>query len=334
MSKRIEKVADHFWDNIVNEDNRDFIESFLEQPHLSPDSVGQYRSALKIFAKWIYDNTYSENEGREKLITELIPRDAGKYQAWLKKKGLSSGSIRFKRSAVSSLCIYIEGMYDKEYPNFRNIFTKAVKQIKKSPKKEKNPLNSKELSHLADVLEEKGELQKLAYLWFTYITGCRREESRQIRVEIAGYDRYVNKKGDKKEYYQTHTVRAKGAGEEGKIRRFNFDQRAMDAITAWVEYRKTQVEDDDCEFLFVSKRGGKYQQVSKNTFNSWCQKFSEILEGRPVHPHLIRSTRATIAKVEDGVSIESIQKMLGHNSSETTKIYIVNEDDDDDDDLY
>lgn len=334
MAKKIEEVTEDFWENVVDEYNRELIEAFLDQQHLSDATLKQYTSALKIFAKWIYDHCYMKREGREKYIVELKPRDALKYQNWLISKGLSSSGIKFKRSAVSSLCNFIELYYGDEHKDFRNIFTKAIPTVAKSNVKEKQPLTMKEINKLAKELEKKEEWQKLAYLWFTYSTGCRREESRQVLAEVATYEKHVDKKGNQKEYYVTHSIRAKGAGKEGKVRKFTFDQRAMDAINKWLDYRKTQVDGDDCKYLFVSKSKGKYRQLSANTFNLWCTEFSEILGGRPVHPHLFRSSRATNAVVEEGKDIKAVQKLLGHNSSQTTEIYVVRDESDDLDDLY
>ncbi len=335
--KKIEEVTEEFWENEINDTNRDLIEDFLSQQHLSPATLKQYESALKIFAKWVYDTTYSKKEGSEKIIPELRPRDARKYQDWLITKGLSPNAVKFKRSAVSSLCGFIELYYDREYPNFRNIYSKAIPNVPKSNVKEKVPLTVKEIDTLAKELEKRGEWQKLAYLWFTYSTGCRREESRQILKEVGSYEKHVDKEGNEKKYYVTHTVRAKGKGKEGKPRKFKFDERAMQAIQKWLEYRASQVSQvfgDTCEYLFVSKRKDDYKQISANTFNLWCKEFSEILGGRPVHPHLFRSSRATNAVIEEGKDIKSVQKLLGHNSSQTTEIYVVRDDADDDDDLY
>ncbi|MFS0905809.1 tyrosine-type recombinase/integrase [Priestia aryabhattai] len=335
--KKIEEVTDDFWDNVVSDTNRELIEAFLDQQHLSDATLKQYTSALKIFAKWVYDFCFVKKDGEEKIIPELKPRDALKYQNWLISKGLSSSAIKFKRSAVSSLCNFIELYYNDEYPNFRNIYTKAVPTVAKNSVKEKVPLTMKEINKIAKELEKRQDWQKLAYLWFTYSSGCRREESRQLLVEVATYDKHVDKKGNAKDYYITHNIRAKGAGKEGKVRKFTFDQRAMDAIKKWVEYRSLQVNQtfgDTCPYLFVSKNKDDYRQVSPNTFNLWCKEFSKILGGKPVHPHLFRSSRATNAVVEEGKDIKAVQKLLGHNSSQTTEIYVVRDESDDLDDLY
>lgn len=331
MAKKIEEVSDDFWNNEIDEENRMLIEEFLEQQHFSPATLKQYKSGLKIFAKWVHD--FCLPKGKKKIY-DLKPRDALKYQNWLIGKGLSPNAIKFKRSTVSSLCGYIEVFYGEDYDGFRNIFTKAVPNVAKSNIKEKQPLSIKEIEKLAKELTKREDWQKLAYLWFTYNTGCRREESRQLLKEVVTYENAVDKKGNVKKYYITHSIRAKGKGREGKPRKFKFDERAMQAIKKWIEHRATLVENDDCPFVFVSKTKDGYKQLSANTFNLWCDEFSKILGGRPVHPHLFRSSRATNAVIEEGKDIKSVQKLLGHNSSQTTEIYVVRDDADDDDDLY
>lgn len=326
--KKIEEITEEFWAKEVNENNKELIEDFLGQQHLSPATLKQYESGLKIFAKWVYDNA------KNKDITELKPRDALKYQNWLINKELSPSAIKFKRSAVSTLCGFIEVYYNDDYPNFRNIFTKAIPNVAKSNVKEKIPLTTIEIEKIIKVLTKKQDWQKIAYIWFTYSTGCRREEARQLLAEVENYEKHKDAKGNVKDYYVTHNIRAKGRGKEGKVRKFTFDEKAMKAIKRWMEYRKEQLPNDKCPYLFVSKGKDGYKQLSANTFNLWCEQFSKIIGGKPVRPHLFRTSRATNAVVEEGKDIKSVQKLLGHESSQTTEIYVVRDDSDDLDDLF
>lgn len=328
--EKIPKVTAQFWNNKILPENRIIIEEFLEQGELSLKTIEQYESALKIFARWVHENCLPLGEAK---ITDLKPRDARKYQNWLINQGLGNSSVKFKRASVSSLCSYIEEMYVDEFPHFRNIFTKGIKNVGTEKVKEKVPLTSREIARLVEVLTEREEWQKLAYLLFTYSTGCRREESRLLRTEVVDYDYHVTAKGETKNYYKTHKIRCKGSGRVGKIRQFEFGNDAMEAIKKWVAERKENYPDDDCEYVFVSKTKEGYRQVSPNTFNTWCDYFGKII-GKKVHPHLLRSSRATISVVEEGHDIKSLQKLLGHNSSTTTEIYIVRDDDEGLDDLF
>lgn len=331
MAGKIDKVSTQFWNNIVLEENKELIEEFLSQGQLSLETIKQYESSLKIFARWVHYNCRPKGEVK---ITDLTVRDARRYQDWLINQGLGNSAVKFKRSAVSSLCTHIEVYYADIYPNFRNIFTKGVKNVGNTKVKEKVPLNSREIAKLIEVLTERQEWQKLAYLMFTYSTGCRREESRQLKTEVVDYDFHVTRKGEVKNYYKTHNIRCKGKGREGKIRKFEFGEDAMRAIRKWVEYRKEQYPDDNCEYVFTTysnKEGCR--QVSPNTFNTWCDYFGEII-GKKVHPHLLRSSRATISVVEEGHDIKALQRLLGHNSSTTTEIYVVRDEDEGLDGLF
>lgn len=319
MAEKISEVTEQEWLE-VNDFNRSITEEFLEQQHLSPHTLKQYRSSLRIFFRWVKDNCGN------KAITDLKPRDALRYQNFLIGRELSSSAVKFKRSSVSSLCGYIELYYGEDYPLFRNIYNKKIPNPAKSLKHEKKPLSVEEYELLVKTLEEREEWQKLAYVWFTYITGCRRGESAQLLKEVANYDKAPNKN-----YYVTHSIRAKGKGREGKVRKFQFDDNAMNAIRNWIHYRG----EDDCPYLFVKKtKDGKVSPLSPGSFNYWCSNdFAEIV-GKRVHPHLFRSSRATNLVVHEKKNIEAAQALLGHNDPNTTKIYVVKDSEDDLDTIF
>lgn len=320
MTEKLPPVSDDFWQNEVNEFNREITEEFLQQQHLSPHTLKQYESALKQFFRWVHDNC------KNKPLHELKPRDALRYQNFLIARGLSSNAVKFKRSAVSSLCGYVELYYSDEFPLFRNIYNKKIPNPPRTLKYEKKPLSEEEFQHLIDELKNREQWQMLAYVLFSYSSGCRRSEAAQLRKEVIHYD-----KVEGKNYYVTHNIRTKGRGKEGKIRKLVFDDMAMDALKKWIEARG----EDDCEYVFVNKtRDGKVEPLSPSAFNYWCSEIFTDIVGRRVHPHMLRSTRATHLVAIEGKNIESAQALLGHESSETTALYVVKDTDDDLDDVF
>lgn len=322
---KIVGFTDEEFERLVDPITKELVDDFLRQSQKSDQTLKQYKSGLYIFCKFVYD------ELKNKPVTELKIRDALRYQNKLVDLGLSDSSIKFKRSVVSAFYLHIEAFWSDEYPNVRNIFTKAVPNVGNEKKKEKIPLTSAEIKKLTQHLIETKKWQQLAYLTYTYQTGCRREESRQLKKEVVDYEKYVNPKGEQKNYYLTHTIRAKGRGKAGKIRRFQFGEDAMVALRHWIEERG----EDDCEYMFVSKdrETKEYKQIKADTFNAWCTQWGKFL-GKKVHPHLLRSSRATNSVVEDGKDIKAVQQLLGHNSSSTTEIYVVRNDDDAVDELF
>ncbi|MCI1763634.1 tyrosine-type recombinase/integrase [Heyndrickxia oleronia] len=323
--KKIPEVTIEEW-NKVNEFNREKTEEFLQQQHLSPHTRIQYESALRIFFRFIHDKF------NNLPLYELKPRHALQYQNFLMSRELSSSAVKFKRSAVSSLCGYLELYYSDEYPLFRNIYSKQIPNPPKSFKHEKKPLTVEELENLISELEKRQEWQMVAYIQFSYDSGCRRSETVQLLKEVVNYD-YVKdpRTGENLPYYRTHDIRTKGKGSVGKIRKLIYSDVSKGAINKWLEVRG----EDDCPYVFVKKtKEGKVRQLSASTFNDWCTNvFSEIV-GRRVHPHQLRASRATNLVAVEGKNIEKVKSLLGHESSETTKIYVVREDEDDVTDLF
>lgn len=325
QAEKLREVTEEEWKE-VNEFNREITQEFLEQAHLSPQTLTQYQSGLKIFFRWVKDNCSN------KPIYELKPRDALRYQNFLIGRNLSSNAVKFKRSSVSSLCGYIELYYSDEYPLFRNIYNKKIPNPPKSLKNEKQPLSKDELDLLINTLKEKQEWQMVAYIMFSYWSGCRRSETAQLKKEVVNYERVKDSKtGEYKDYYMTNPIRCKGKGREGNVRKLVFGEEAMEAIKTWLEHRG----EDDCEMVFVKKtKEGKVTPLHAGAFNYWCSELFTEIVGRRVHPHQLRSSRATHLVTIDGKDIKTAQKVLGHQSSETTEIYVIREDDDDIDDAF
>jgi len=334
LAKQIPEVTSEQWQQ-VNEFNRNMVQEYLDNSvHLSPKTLEQYRSALRIYFWWVNQNLNNKSN------IEIKSREYLRFQNWITNLGLSESAIRFKRSTISSFNQYIMLYYEDDFPTFKNYVTKQIKVECSGKVYKKIPLIPDEMEILCKELEKRGEWQKLAYVKFTYSSGCRRAEAVQLLKEVVDYIPIIktvktkDKEGKDIEVeitkYKTGDIRRKGKGRVGKVKPLEFDQEAMNAIKKWIEERG----EDDCPYVFVSKIEGKYRNINEQSFNDWCiNVFSDII-GRRIHPHLFRSSRATNGVVYEGKSLESMQKLLGHLSSETTKIYVVKEDSDDADEAF
>lgn len=325
VTEKSPEITKEQW-NQVNEFNKEMLEEFLQQGHLSPHTKKQYESALRIFFVFIHDKC------KNLPLHELKPKHALQYQNFLMNRDMSSSAVKLKRSAVSSICGYIELYHNDDYPLFRNIYSKQIPNPPKAFRHEKKPLTPDELIFLISELEKREEWQMVAYIQFSYDSGCRRGEVRQVLKSIMDAEFVKDKStGEDKKYYLTHEVRCKGSGKVGKPRKLTFSDISKDAIRKWLEVRG----EDECPFIFVTKtKAGKVAQASLTLANTWCNEvFSEII-GRRVHPHQLRASRATNAVLYENKDIETVKNLLGHISSETTKIYVVKEGEDEVNDLY
>lgn len=335
VAKRSDDITDEMWEE-VNKFNRDMVKDYLEnQTHLSPKSLLNYSSALRIYFWWVKENLNNKN------CTEIKKKEFLRFLNWMNNRGLSDSAMKFKKSSVSAFNTFIENFYEDEFPLFRNYVSSDMKVATTGKVHEKIPLTPEEIDFLYKELEARNEWQKLAYVKFSYSTGCRRAEARQLLKEIINYEprktivKVRDENGVEHELesisYKTHNIRCKGKSKIGRIRKLQFGQDVKDAIEKWLEVRG----DDDCPYVFVVKhKDGSVKQVGEETFNGWCKGlFSEIMKRR-INPHCFRMSRATNLVCSQGRSIETAQKLLGHESSETTKIYVVREDSFDADDAF
>lgn len=337
-AKRSDDITDEMWLE-VNEFNRNMVQEFLDnQTELAVKTKIGYKSGLRIFFYWVKQNL------NNKSFLEIKKKEYVRYLNWITNRGLSDSAIRFKKSSVSSFCNYVMMMYEDEYPTFRN-FTVGLKVVKTGNVHPKEPLTPDEYLMLCEELEKRKEWQKLAYLVFTYSTGCRRAEARQLLKEVVDYPakekkiKIVDDDGNEQEAisksYQTHTIRCKGSSIVGKPRKLKFGEDAMYWMKKWLEERG----DDDCPYMFVvktkNKETGEYntRQVGEDTFNGWCERLFAKIIGRRCHPHQFRESRATNLVVYEHKSAEVAQKLLGHNDVSTTKNhYIIRNDETDESD--
>jgi site-specific recombinase XerD len=334
MKDKIKPVTKLEWDSI-NPVNKQMVEEYLDSlVDLSEQTLKQYTSSIRIYFRFI------KEQCKDIPFYEIKSRDYIKYQNTLSRGGMSSSGVAFKRSTISAFNDWIITYYSDIYPTFHNYITKQIKKPPKAFVHKKEPLTEDELNQIIKVLEEKEMWQQLAYLTYTYSTGCRRTESRLLLKEVADYEIVVKKKTIKdengedieveKKYYVTHEIRCKGSGHVGKVRKLKFDERAMYYIKKWLEVRGN----DDCPYMFISKYRGTINKVSESTFGDWCHNYFEPVIGRRIHPHLFRESRATNLVVYQNKDIETAQCLLGHESSETTQIYLIRDTSEDSDDAF
>ena len=333
-AKHSDEITDEMWQQI-NEFNRDLVQEFLDyKVELSHQSKIQYKSNLRIFFWWVHEHL------NDKKCVDIKKKEFVRYLNWLTNRGLSENAIKIKKSIVSSFCNYMVEYYEDEYPMFRSFVTSSMKVVKTGLVHEKKPLTPEEIEQLYKKLEELEKWQILAYVKVSYSSAARRAETRQLLKEIANYSpiekevKYIDENGVEQigiaRYYLSHTVRGKGASVAGKPKKLKIDQDAMDAVRKWLEVRG----DDDCPYLFVTKdKDGNYKQVSESTFNEWCSGILTKLIGRRCFSHIWRESKATNLVLYEHKSSKVAQKLLGHESVETTEsAYIIRDIEDDESD--
>lgn len=289
-----------------NKNNRDLIDGFFEEnPTLSPQTKKQYWSALRQFLWFVHEKLNDKN------WESITKREFNKYLNMLISNGMSSGGIKLKKSAVSTVCEYIIDVLSEDdglkYGTFRN-FTKGKMKIAKNQVYEKIAITEEEYHLIMDTLLEKEKYMEMAWVACAFASGARRGGLRQFKSEIAN-----QKIKDGQKFFKTNIVREKGASIDGKPVDYLLPVDVMTYIKLWLEHRGYEHE-----YLFTVRYGGNVKQISLGWANGFCKNvLSEIL-GRRVNPHLWKGSAIT-NYLSKGLSLKFVsQNIAKHNDTSTT----------------
>ena len=172
-----------------------------------------------------------------------------------------------------------------------------IKPIKYE-KTERKPLTQIELEYIRQACTTNREK---AIVEFLYSTGCRVSELAAVKKSDIDW----NKK----------SVHLFGKGKKHRTSYLN-----AKAEVTLLEYLKNR--NDENEYLFVSERK-PHGQLKRCAIEKIIRQIAErAVEQvkKPVSPHIFRHTTATTA-LNNGMQIEDISKLLGHESVGTTMIY-------------
>ncbi len=293
--------------NKCNCETREMIEEFFAaKSQLSKDTRVQYRSALRQFAYWLHESAM------DKPLYKVKKRDFVRFMSYLVNRGMSSSGLKFKKSAVSSLCKYIEdNVVDdddmEEYAKFRN-FTTSFTDIPKNYVYDKIPVSEEEYRTLLEVLESDENYLAAAWVATAFNSGARRGGIIQFKTEcISGGI------PEGKSYIMSNKVREKGRGADGKIVDYMLNEEAVKYIQIWLDKRGYEHE-----FIFTTKYGGEIKQMSREWAAELCSNTLSDILGRRINPHLFKASAVTNL-LEKGKDIKLVSKHIAkHNDISTT----------------
>ena len=254
--------------NLVNQDNKDLLEEFVEYMQSigrSELTVIGYESDIRIYYIWNMRNNKNKDFH---LITK---RSVMKYQNWLMNElGLSSSRVRRLRSAISSMSNFIETVLDDDFPEFRNIVNK-IPAPASQPVREKTVFEDEELEELLAILVEREYYQEACALALAMYSGARKAELTRFKVGYFKPEYIVH--GSL--YKSPEKILSKGRG--GKMStKYVLANGFKPYLDGWIKKREELGIEND--YLFVTKSKDKWIQAKISTFDSWATRFNAMID--------------------------------------------------------
>lgn len=255
---------------------------------LSERTLDYYRYTLTAWLRFL-----------NKPLSDTTPDDIRMYFAYLQTyTGNSPKTINNHRRNLSA---FYQWLNDEEICKSNPV--RRVPQMKEQyvPKK---AFSNRELEKIRCAAAEYDELRASAIVEVFLSTGCRVGEMEKMqRHEVNWTDGSM-------------VVHGKG----NKDRVVFLNDKARFFLERYLKSR-----DDDNPNLFVSLHS-PHDGLGKSSIEKIIREIGTEC-GVKAHPHKFRRTCATNA-LRHGMPIDQVARMLGHNSIETTKIYLDTDDED------
>jgi integrase/recombinase XerD len=286
----------------------EFLETYLpRQLGRSPKTIKSYKDSLTIFRRYLYENCHTSvaafkfNDCSQKYIQEFI--------IYLKNNGNGPGTCNQRLTAIKS---YLWFAAD------RNIAVQSVAlSISRIPQckvsvKEKETLSEDALSAiLSEPPNTRMGLRDRVIMILLYDSAIRLDELLALTLKDLAL--------------QTDNPYIRITGKGNKERIVAITPITAEHIKHYLDvYHKNDLRMN--EYVFITRIKGTTDRMSPGNVERFIKQYADRVRAKgitiplKVFPHMFRRTRATNL-YQNGVELELISRILGHSSTETTKIY-------------
>lgn len=142
----------------------------------------------------------------------------------------------------------------------------------------------------------------LAIISLFISTGLRNSALTQINVDDVDFS--------------NNTIKVVEKG--GKTRSVQFGVNMRGLLLSWLKDRELYFSDAETNALFVSQLK---ERISIYTIGQLVEKYTKTIKGKHITPHKLRATACTLMSTQ-GVSMQVIKEMVGHENIQTTTRYV------------
>ena len=272
------------------------IEEFLDylryERNRSPLTVKNYGDDLRAF--YVFFKSLDDHLSWQSVDADIV-RD---WMESMMDKGNNATSVNRRLSALRSFYCFALSRHLVDRDPAHNI--EGPKTNKPLPQF----LKESEMNRLLDDMEWGNSFNNVrarTIIIVFYETGIRLSEL--IGLDDVSID------------METCEIKVTGKGDKQRV--VPFGSEMLSALKDYVAVRDSSVI-RNCEAFFVTDKGTRMRPDTVRAEVSRCLSAVSTLKKKS--PHVLRHTFAT-AMLNNGAGIESVRKLLGHESASTTEIY-------------
>ena len=276
----------------------DFLNIYLKKQAMKSDNtVHTYQDGLTVFRKYLSE-VKKISIGKFKF-EECTHDFLLEYMAYLKDKGCAAGTCNNRLAAIRAYLWYVA---DGDI-SMQSIALGASKvPFIKGTQKVKETINADDLAAIG--------IRDKTILILLYDSAIRVSELRELTIESLKLNKTIP-------YIRVH-----GKGDKERI--VSITDKTVEHLKRYI--RRFHSEMDSKRPLFYTVIKGNISAMSTGNVERILNKYAELI--RPEHPdlpqklypHMLRRTRAC-GLYQSGVELELVSRILGHTSTQTTRIY-------------
>ncbi|ACV63055.1 integrase family protein [Desulfofarcimen acetoxidans DSM 771] len=286
----------------------EFLETYLpRQLGRSSKTIKSYKDSLTVFRRYLYDEchisvaAFKFADCNQKCIQEFI--------IYLKDNNNSPGTCNQRLTALKS---YLWFAADRDIAVQSVALSISKIPQCKIPKKEKETLTEEAL---AAILQQppntKMGLRDRVIMILLYDSAVRLDELLCLTLK------------DLSLRTDNPYIRISGKGNKERI--VAITPKTAEHLKQYLSvYHKNDLNMD--QYLFITRIKGVTDRMSPGNVERFIKQYANSAREKclqiplKVYPHMFRRTRATDL-YQNGVELELVSRILGHSSTETTKVY-------------
>lgn len=283
----------------------DFLDYLSVVKGKSDNTLKEYKLDLTTFFKFIIKRKslkISHHEMDLELLKNVSLSDMYAYMNFVKIERLNGPSARSRKTA--SLRTFYNYLTNKIKVIDKNITLEL--ESPKIPKRNPIYLNFQESKLLLNSLDPKSKFYHRDYCMIMIFLNCALRLSELCSINISDID------------WENNSLNIIGKGDKERIIYLN--NAVLSAIKNYLNNRQSyKILRGHEDALFISSKGTR---ISNRSVQLIIKKYSkEANLDKPITPHKLRHTSATLMFKHGKIDIRTLQKVLGHENISTTQIY-------------